>query len=49
MTEQLVEILTLAALLIPFTYLFKAVVNLKTKVALLEAEIELVLILLKRR
>lgn len=48
MIEQAVEILTLVALLIPFTYLFKAIMNLKTKVALLEAEIELVPILLKK-
>jgi len=48
MIEQAVEILTLVALLIPFTYLFKVIMDLKTKVALLEAEIELVLRLLKR-
>lgn len=49
MIEQVVEILTLVALLVPFIYLSKVVADLRTKVALLEAEIELVLILLKRR
>ena len=48
MIEQAVEVLTLIALLIPFTYFFKVIMNLKTKVALLEAEIEVVLKIIEK-
>lgn len=49
MIDRVIEILTLVTLLVPFTYLFKVIMNLKIKVALLEVEIEIVLTLLKKR
>jgi len=47
MIERVIETLTLLTLLIPFTYLFKEMVNLKTRVTLLEAKIVLLLIILQ--